>query len=132
MGEIREKKTQKQNEEKKIPGSGFLWNNKPKNYNYNYDYTKHEKAEKIINRPKSMRQSAYPSLNKGKNNKNKNANYDKIYKDLYMNQTKKDNFAKLDLNTENEHLIKIDKPIEFGQALDLFHRELYSFDLLDD
>ena len=79
-----------------------------------------------------MRQSTYPNLNKGKNNKNKNANYDKIYKDLYMNQTKKDNFAKLDLNTENEHLIKIDKPIEFGQALDLFHRELYSFDLMED
>jgi hypothetical protein len=117
---------------KKIPGSGFLWNNKPKNYNYDYDYTKHEKADKIINRPKSMRQSNYPNLIKGKNNKNKKDNFDKIYKDLYMSQTKKDNFAKFDLNTENQHLIKIDKPIEFGQALDLFHRELHSFDLMDD
>ena len=80
-----------------------------------------------------MRQSNnYQNLIKGKNNKNKNSNYDKIYKDLYMSQTKKDNFAKFDLNTENQHLIKIDKPIEFGQALDLFHRELYSFDLMDD
>ena len=49
-----------------------------------------------------------------------------------MSQTKKDNFAKFDLNLDNQHLIKIDKPIEFGQALDLFHRELYSFDLMDD
>ena len=80
-----------------------------------------------------MRQSNnYQNLIKGKNNKNKNSNYDKIYKDLYMSQTKKDNFAKFDLNTENQHLIIIDKPIEFGQALDLFHRELHSFDLMDD
>ena len=80
-----------------------------------------------------MRQSNnYQNLIKGKNNKNKNSNYDKIYKDLYMSQTKKDNFAKFDLNMDNQHLIKIDKPIEFGQALDLFHRELYSFDLMDD
>ncbi len=80
-----------------------------------------------------MRQSNnYQNLIKGKNNKNKNSNYDKIYKDLYMSQTKKDNFAKFDLNLDNQHLIKIDKPIEFGQALDLFHRELYSFDLMDD
>ena len=80
-----------------------------------------------------MRQSNnYQNLIKGKNNKNKNSNYDKIYKDLYMSQTKKDNFAKFDVNMDNQHLIKIDKPIEFGQALDLFHRELYSFDLMDD
>ena len=80
-----------------------------------------------------MRQSNnYQNLIKGKNNKNKNSNYDKIYKDLYMSQTKKDNFAKFDLNLDNQHLIKIDKSIEFGQALDLFHRELYSFDLMDD
>ena len=26
---------------KKTPGSGFLWNNKPKNFNNNYDYTQH-------------------------------------------------------------------------------------------
>jgi hypothetical protein len=26
---------------KKTPGSGFLWNNKPKNFNNDYDYTQH-------------------------------------------------------------------------------------------
>ena len=45
-----EKRKIKKIEEKKIPGNGFLWNNKPKNYNYNYDYTKHENADKIINK----------------------------------------------------------------------------------
>ena len=119
------------NEEKKIPGSGFLWNNKPKKYNYNYDYTKHENADKIINRPKSMRQNTYQNLIKNKNIKNKNSNYDKVYKELYTSQTKKNEIAKFDQNFENEHLIKIERPIEFGQALDLFHRELYSFDLID-
>ena len=118
-------------EEKKIPESGFLWNNKTKKYNYNYDYTKHENADKIINRPKSMRQNTYQNLIKNKNIKNKNSNYDKIYKELYISQTKKNDIAKFDQNFENEHLIKIERPIEFGQALDLFHRELYSFDLME-
>ena len=132
LEEIREKKNKKKNEEKKIPGSGFLWNNKPKNYNYNYDYTKHENADKIINKSNQMKFNNYQNMIKNKNVKNRNVNYDQIYNDLYINQTKKNNLAKLDNNYENQHLIKIDKPIEFGQALDLFHRELYSFDLMED
>ena len=51
---------------------------------------------------------------------------------IYMLIKLKKNLAKIDNNYENQHLIKIDKPIEFGQALDLFHRELYSFDLMED
>ncbi len=69
---------------------------------------------------------------KNKNIKNKNIDNDKIYNDLYVNQTKKNNFAWVGNNYENQHLITIDKPIEFGQAIDLFHRELYSFDLMED
>ena len=51
---------------------------------------------------------------------------------IYMLIKLKKNLAKIDNNYENQHLIKIDKPIEFGQAIDLFHRELYSFDLMED
>ena len=51
---------------------------------------------------------------------------------IYMLIKLKKNLAKIDNNYENQHSIKIDKPIEFGQAIDLFHRELHSFDLMED
>jgi hypothetical protein len=51
---------------------------------------------------------------------------------IYMLIKLKKNLAKIDNNYENQHLIKIDKPIEFGQAIDLFHKELHSFDLMED
>ena len=79
-----------------------------------------------------MKFNNYQNMIKNKNVKNRNVNYDQIYNDLYINQTKKNNLAKLDNNYENQHLIKIDNTIEFGKALDLFHRELYSFDLMED
>ena len=51
---------------------------------------------------------------------------------IYMLIKLKKNLAKIDNNYENQHLIKIDKLIEFGQAIDLFHKELHSFDLMED
>ena len=51
-----EKKTQR---EKSLPGSGYLWKNKPRNYNPNYDYTKHEISKRDIPFSKSIK-----SLNK--------------------------------------------------------------------
>jgi hypothetical protein len=29
-----------------MPGSGYVWKNKPRKYNNNYDYTKHEITNK--------------------------------------------------------------------------------------
>ena len=55
----------------------------------------------------------------------------KFIKNYILVKLKKNEIAKFDQNFENEHLIKIERPIEFGQALDLFHRELYSFDLME-
>ena len=33
---------EKSNQIRVKPGSGNIWNNKPRKWNYNYDYTKHQ------------------------------------------------------------------------------------------
>lgn len=47
-----ESKTQR---EKSAPGSGYLWNPKPKKYDFKYDYTKHEISSRGFAKSKSIK-----------------------------------------------------------------------------
>ena len=130
----------KKNLEKQIPGNGFLWNNKPKKYNLNYDYTKHENVKNITLKLNKNRSSSYfqvkpkNNFNKdkrfcyNKNLKNESLNLNEIFNVLYKkNENQKSKIESYNSNRNN--LIKISQPIEFGNALDYLHKELYSLDL---
>ena len=137
----REAIIKKQNLDKKIPGNGYLWNNKPKNYNLNYDYTKHLISNNLIYKIRNNNSDYIKKKSKSRTNfdcnflkiqnlKKQHSNLDKIYNDLYINKSKKNNTEKIENNiNEKKDLIVIPQKIQFGNALDILHNELYSFDI---
>jgi hypothetical protein len=74
-------------------------------------------------------------------------NQDEYYNYIYSGRKSNDNQHHQQRNTNNNnresntlnnkqcspniHLVKFDKEIEFGKALELLHNELYSFKLMD-
>ena len=69
---------------------------------------------------------------------NQDEYYNYIYSGRKSNETQQQRNDNKDSNTLNKqcspniHLVKFDKEIEFGKALELLHNELYSFKLMDD
>lgn len=67
-------------------------------------------------------------------------NQDEYYNYIYSGRKscdnpQSDNKDSTTLNkhgSPNIHLVKFDKEIEFGKALEMLHNELYSFKLMDD
>lgn len=138
--------------EKYKPGSGNIWHRMSKNYDNSYDYTNHElsqsnllsKKVNLINlysfqspSQKYLQTEIKPSkTNKIPSKKNKEIplNKDKFY-DKYYKKNINDNSV-LNINNPNDtpmeeqkDLIKIEKNIPFGDALDILHSQLFSFKL---
>ena len=128
----------KSERERSTPGSGNLWNTKPKKYNFNYDYTKHEISSR--NFPQSFNKSTTSSkfnMKSTKSSKQFNIDKDKFYDYLYTakrNETETSpQSTKNNFNQKNHiKLFTFDKEIEYGKALETLHNELYSFNLLSD
>lgn len=51
---MRKEEESKTERAKKLPGSGNIWNPKPKKYNFNYDYTKHEISQREFKNAKGI------------------------------------------------------------------------------
>ena len=141
-----EKKREMEELKKKIqrltPGSGYVWNNKPKKYDLKYDYTSHSNSQKILPRSKSSNNLIVKNKNNNINIKNyididKNDYYEKVYlKNSFSTKINNCNQSKIDFNikdnSENENNNLFDKPIEFNKAVKILHNELYSIQLLSD
>ena len=112
------------------PGSGKIWNSKPKKYNMDYDYTKHQISKSNnLNRSKSKQKidnNKNDNLEKKYNNMDKEKYYEGIYK-------KNNNFNTDNIydNDKNDNIL-FTQAIEYGKALDILHNELLSIDLLED
>lgn len=128
----------KSERERSTPGSGNLWNAKPKKYNFNYDYTKHEISSR--NFPQSFNKSTTSSkfnMKSTKSSKQFNIDKDKFYDYLYTakrNETEISPQSTANNFNQKNHikLFTFDKEIEYGKALETLHNELYSFNLLND
>lgn len=128
----------KSERERSTPGSGNLWNAKPKKYNFNYDYTKHEISSR--NFPQSFNKSTTSSkfnMKSTKSSKQFNIDKDKFYDYLYTakrNETEISPQSTTNNFNKKNHikLFTFDKEIEYGKALETLHNELYSFNLLSD
>jgi hypothetical protein len=116
--------------EESKPGSGKIWNSKPKKYNMDYDYTKHQISKSNnLNRSKSKQKidnNKNDNLEKKYNNMDKEKYYEGIYK-------KNNNFNTDNIydNDKNDNIL-FTQAIEYGKALDILHNELLSIDLLED
>lgn len=138
--------------EKSLPGSGHIWNSNPKKYNLSYDYTKHEHTTRSPSKknsiyslqkpitPKKFSSNtiiSHPNCNRNKNFKQSQLNNRDLYYDYMYNsqrEEKKMNDSRYCNKTKSrptQSLILNDK-IEYGQAIELLHNELYSFPLMAD
>ena len=151
LAKKREEDEFKKKRENSLPGSGKVWTSKPKNYNLSYDYTKHEITDKCLPRAKSNNKiGTSRSKSNTKKKIEKNMDKDKFFDYLYQNKTstnntcsncgnekKNDNYHtnySKNIEQNSNHLTKIllDQPIEYGKALEILHKELFDFPLLDD
>ena len=136
---IEESKSQR---ERSVPGSGNLWNPKPKKYNFNYDYTKHEISSREFPHSKSKQSfnksttSSKFNLKPAKSSKQFQIDKDQFYDYLYTaKRNETETPPKSTSNNFNQNHIKLftfDKEIEYGKALETLHNELYSFKLMSD
>lgn len=78
------------------------------------------------------------SVRKSKSAKKVQLNQDKYFDFLYSGKKNTDNQVNENNNVNNiqipanVQLIRFEKEIEFGKALEVLHNELYSFKLMDD
>lgn len=78
------------------------------------------------------------SVRKSKSAKKVQLNQDKYFDFLYSGKKNTDNQVNENNNINNiqipanVQLIRFEKEIEFGKALEVLHNELYSFKLMDD
>ena len=138
----RKSEESKSQRERSVPGSGYLWNPKPKKYNFNYDYTKHEISSRGFPQSKSRKsvnKSTTPSkfnLKPAKSSKQFHIDKDQFYDYLYTAKRNETEISPQSTsNNFNQNQIKLftfDREIEFGKALETLHNELYSFKLMSD
>ncbi len=137
----REMEKLKKKNQRMTPGSGYIWNNKPKKYDLKYDYTSHSNSKKILPRSKSSNNLIVKHKNNNINNTkyidiDKNDYYEKVYLKNSFSTKFNCNQSKIDFNikdnSENENNNLFDKPIEFNKAVKILHNELYSIQLLSN
>ena len=137
----REIEEMKKKNQRMTPGSGYIWNNKPKKYDLKYDYRSHSNTKKILPRSKSSNNLIVKNKNNNINIKryidiDKNDYYEKVYlknsfSTKYNNCNQNIDFNFKD-NYENQNNHLFEKPIEFNKAVKILHNELYSIQLLSN
>ena len=137
----REIEEMKKKNQRMTPGSGYIWNNKPKKYDLKYDYRSHSNTKKILPRSKSSNILIVKNKNNNINIKryidiDKNDYYEKVYlknsfSTKYNNCNQNIDFNFKD-NYENQNNHLFEKPIEFNKAVKILHNELYSIQLLSN
>ncbi len=132
--------------ERLTPGSGLIWDNKPKKFNLKYDYRNHSITNNLLPRSKSNSNLNLENQDDNINlmnykNIDKNDYYEKVY--LKNNFDPNFNLFTNTINLVNNHKIRnnvkkiennniFNKPIDYNKAIQLLHNELYSFDLLKE
>ena len=125
------------------PGSGLIWNNKPKKYNLEYDYRNHKIRNEILPKSKSSENINYYNTERYNIINYKDIDKDDYYKTIYLKNCKNVNFNNYNNNNYNysNHLYKnkknkekniFKKSIEYTKAIKYLHQELYSFPLLQN